>query len=302
MLKGRLRGFTLIELLVVISIMSLLMAILLPALTSAKKSAQTAMCLSNVKQLGVGSRVYLNTNNDAYPHAMGADPLADHPDRLYYITDHFSYHDGYHANGGWAGWPGYDDTRGMMLEYMNFNYEVLECPMFWPNQRTGAWDNWQAVPPASGGIAIIEYGIAPHVASYAPNIMLQKGCLLNSCNDATGDGVVDGNDLKYTTTYEIDVKRPGQCSNYMDTYTVEHITHYVECPSVAYGWALSWWPNGAGFGTDTPMWTGNQPGLRHEPSTAGYNVVFCDGHADTVAAWTHYDFMNADDTYFALDP
>ena len=302
MLKGRLRGFTLIELLVVISIMSLLMAILLPALTSAKKSAQTAMCLSNVKQLGVASRVYLNTNNDAYPHAMTAEPLAawPHPG-AYYITDHFSYHNGYHADGGWPTWTGYDDTRGMMLEYVNFNYEVLTCPMFWPNQRTGAWDNWVAVPNF-GGNQIIDYGMAPHVASYAPNVNMSKGCNLNSCGDATGDGVIDGNDLKFTTTYEIDVKRPGQCSNYMDTYTGEHMTHYVAPPSVAYSWATSWWPGETTFGTDFPIWTGNQPGMRHEPSTRGYNVVFCDGHADTVAAWTHYDFMNADDTYFALDP
>ena len=50
------RAFTLIELLVVIAIIALLIGILLPALSSARNSARTAICQSNLRQLGIGVR------------------------------------------------------------------------------------------------------------------------------------------------------------------------------------------------------------------------------------------------------
>jgi len=68
-------GFTLVELLVVIAILSLLIAILLPALTQAKHHARRMACASNLRQVGVAIHLYAHDFGDTIPFGPAGRPV-----------------------------------------------------------------------------------------------------------------------------------------------------------------------------------------------------------------------------------
>ncbi|HTI69329.1 MAG TPA: type II secretion system protein [Candidatus Limnocylindria bacterium] len=67
------RAFTLIELLVVISIIALLAAMLLPAVSRAGVRAKQTWCASNLRQVGVAMELFAQTHNDLLPQAVSTN-------------------------------------------------------------------------------------------------------------------------------------------------------------------------------------------------------------------------------------
>src|SRR5689334_4943772 len=66
--SGPRAAFTLIELMVVIAIIVLLMAILLPSLSAARRQGRNTSCLSNLKAQGIMTQFYLNNNHEYFPY------------------------------------------------------------------------------------------------------------------------------------------------------------------------------------------------------------------------------------------
>ncbi len=76
------RGFTLIELLVVISIIAMLISLLLPALGKSRETARNSLCMSNLRQHGIGTTTYSTDFKNEIPQFPGSHWGAGGPESL----------------------------------------------------------------------------------------------------------------------------------------------------------------------------------------------------------------------------
>lgn len=113
------RAFTLIELLVVISIIAILAAILFPVFAQAKAAAQAISCMSNIRQLGMGTLLYTNDNDDSMPNSYYGPAGVG-------LTGGWIYYSRFPADDG-LGPAAFDLTQGSLYAYIK-STDVIKCP------------------------------------------------------------------------------------------------------------------------------------------------------------------------------
>jgi len=125
------RGFTLVELLVVIGIISVLISLLLPTLSKARKSASAVVCLSNLRQVGIGMMQYVNDNR-------GTLPVAD----IQVSTNEPSYYLGIYGS-GWVSRLADKKYVVTTTEMNRTKRDVFSCPI----DQTGRPQDYTANMP-----------------------------------------------------------------------------------------------------------------------------------------------------------
>jgi len=118
--RSKFTGFTLIELLVVVAIIAILAAMLLPALSAAKRKAWNISCTSNMRQVWLGVQMFADDNSDVLPN--GPDGVANQ--RGLSVGEYAGYSTSY------SGWniPNNQAYKNTRLSYVLWPYVGMPAP------------------------------------------------------------------------------------------------------------------------------------------------------------------------------
>jgi prepilin-type N-terminal cleavage/methylation domain-containing protein/prepilin-type processing-associated H-X9-DG protein len=269
------RAFTLVELLVVIGIIAMLIAILLPALQSAKRKANQVKCLSALRQIGLAFNLYEGDFRGVWPvavHDAGSQP-------------------GLMPNGQDRRWPDliakYVTGKKEMAAAVDIQ-QVRENSVLWGCPE---WTKSYEYDPGSFADKVrVGYGMQYYPKYFGPG------------NPATTGSVLE---LAYITTNSGGSSARGQYSKAaiwrhkgaQRGLIADSITHIIGVPNTMSASGGKWFPHDYNGTGSIPAGTFYVDSIRHaKPGTPkstsaqikGMNMLFCDGHAEMVSvldAW-----------------
>lgn len=170
--SNRRTGFTLIELLVVIAIISLLMAMLLPAIQKVREAANKMLCQSNLRQFGIAMHNYAGDYSSKLPPSRGFAPSGPQVDDKFRCWTHLilpyieqdNVAKQYDPNKRWS--DATLNTGGLSnLDVAKNNFKVFICPTS-PSDRVAntAFTSSFSPGPGSASIPSANFGIGDYVA------------------------------------------------------------------------------------------------------------------------------------------
>jgi prepilin-type N-terminal cleavage/methylation domain-containing protein/prepilin-type processing-associated H-X9-DG protein len=246
------RAFTLIELLVVIAIIAILAAILFPVFAQAKATAKQIVCLSNMKQVGLGAMMYLSDNDDVWFMAAHYDPQPGLPPQQIWIgydNRNFGLDGGFY---GHVNERAQQPIRPGLIDVYLKNDDVKKCP----------------VMPDGYQIAMALSGFSPAYGSayYAVNPA--------ASGHEFGPGSMEWNSSAYYTYGIFDYRGASGSDIDMPAQTLAAWEHNARAPMCNFLQSPNW------LNSAPEMWNGlDLIGHFNFLHRKGTNTIWCDGHA-----------------------